>query len=120
MLVLSLLLACSGAHDDTGAEEAPTIEFLSPTDGATVPAGDVAVSVVVDDFTLESPAKHNEGAPEGYLSVTVDGAEVLTTAETQFTVTLAAGAHTIGAELRFVDGDALEPAVSAEVSVTAE
>ena len=114
-----LLLACSNTLEDTAAE-AVTLAFLSPTDGETVTAGEVAVSVVVDGFTLEDPAKHSEGAPEGYLAVTVDGAEVLTTGETQFNVTLDAGEHTLGGALFYADGDALEPSVSAEITVTAE
>ncbi|MDP2306616.1 MAG: hypothetical protein Q8P18_11395 [Pseudomonadota bacterium] len=121
MLILSLLLACTGAHEDTAVEDAATLTFLDPVDGDTVPAGDVAVSVIVDGFTLEAPAKHNEGAPEGYITVTVDGAVALTTAETQFTVTLAdAGSHTIGAELTFADGDPLDPAVGDEITITVE
>ncbi|MDP2314202.1 MAG: hypothetical protein Q8P41_14965 [Pseudomonadota bacterium] len=118
-MLLALLLACSGAKDDTG-EAASSITFLSPAAGATVPAGDVSVSVVVENFVLVSPAKHNEGEAEGYIAVSVDGAEVLQTGDTQFTVTLAAGAHTLGAELYYTDGDALDPAVSAEITVTAE
>jgi hypothetical protein len=121
MLLLSLFLtACSGTVDDTAeAEAAPTIAFLSPADGEMVVAGDVSVSVIVENFALEAPAKHNEGEAEGYIRVTVDGAEVLTTAETQFIVTLdPTPEHTIGAELLFADGDEIEPAVSAEIGVT--
>lgn len=120
MFILPLLLACTGApHEETG--EGVTLSFLAPEDGAVVPVGDVDVSVIVEGFTLTSPAKHNEGAPEGYILVTLDGAEVDQVGDTQFVVTLdAAGAHTIGAALRYADGDALDPAVSAEISVTAE
>ncbi len=121
MFLLPLLWACSGEAVDDTAGEAPTIDFLQPTDGATVAAGDVSVSLVVDDFTLQDPAKHNEGAPEGYVAVSVDGAEVLTTGDTQFTLTLdEVGAHTLTAELRYTDGDALEPPAVAEISVTVE
>lgn len=118
--LLAGLLACTGGEPhDTAA--ASTISFLEPVDGDMVSAGDVAVSVLVEGFSLHAPAKHNEGEPEGYITVTVDGAEVLTTAETQFTVTLAdAGSHTIGAELTFADGDPLSPAVSAEITVTVQ
>jgi hypothetical protein len=119
MTTLLFLLACATEGEET-AGEAVTLSFLAPTDGEAVVAGDVAVSVVVDGFTLQDPAKHNEGAPEGYLSVTVDGAEVLTTGETQFSVNLSVGEHVLGGELFYADGDALEPPVSAEITVTAE
>jgi hypothetical protein len=119
MSILFLLLACTGTDKDTAGEAASTITFLDPIDGDTVPVGDVAVSVIVEGFALEAPAKHNEGEPEGYITVTVDGAEALTTAATQFTVTLAAaGSHTIGAALTYADGDAI--GVSDEITITAE
>lgn len=121
MLLVSLFLtACSGTVDDTAeAKAAPTIAFLSPADGEMVVAGDVSVSVIVENFALEAPAKHSEGEAEGYIRVTVDGAEVPTTAETQFIVTLdPTPEHTIGVELLFADGDEIEPAVSAEIGVT--
>lgn len=120
MLLFSLLFACSGEADDT-AVATPTIAFLSPADGATVAVGDVAVSLVVDDFILVDVAKHGEGTPQGYISVTLDGAEVLQSSVAQFTVTVdAAGEHILGAELYYEDGDALEPPVSAEIVVIAE
>ena len=119
MLLLPLLAACSGTPDDT-ATEAATVDFLSPTDGAVVAVGEVPVSLVVDGFTLVA-AKHSEGAPEGYIAFSVDGAEVLQSAEALFNVAIdAAGEHVLRAELRYSDGDALEPAVAAEVTVTAE
>lgn len=120
MTILLLLLACTGGTDkDTAVEETSTVTFLDPIDGDTVPAGDIAVSVIVEGFALEAPAKHNEGEPEGYIAVTVDGVEALTTAETQFTVTIAeAGSHTIGAALTYADGDAI--GVSDEITITVE
>ena len=123
--LLSLLTALSGCTSgkDSGHEEeeegaAPAITLLDPLDGDTVPAGDVGLSFIVENFTLIDPAKHNEGTPEGYISVTVDGAEVLQTASTQVTVTLAAGAHTVGGVLRYEDGD--EAGAETEIGLTAE
>lgn len=119
MLLFSILAACSGTPEDTATEPA-TIDFLSPADGATVAVGDVPVSLVVDGFSLVA-AKHNEGVAEGYIAFSVDGAEVLQSSEAQFTVAIdTAGEHTLRAELFYTDGDALEPAVAAEVTVTAE
>jgi hypothetical protein len=137
LFVLSLL-ACTSGKDDTGeaAIAAPAISWLTPTDGATVTAGDVDASLVVDEFTLQDPAKHNEGAPEGYIDVAVDGTSAVTTGTTTFTLTLAAGAHDLTAQLFYTDGDEVsatstalcdeddtDPAcapVLATISVTAE
>jgi len=107
-MLLSLLAACAGPTDT--AEEsiaAPTVEWLVPSDGDSVTAGDVPCSVVVSGFTLVDLAKHSEGAPEGYLSVSVDGAEVLATASTNFTLPVEAGAHDLVAQLFYEDGDAV-------------
>ena len=131
--MLFVLIACAGEEVEEPVA-APTLEWLTPAEGATVAAGSVACSLVVDEFTLEAPAKHNDGAPIGYLSIAVDGVEVLTTGDTAFDLTLEAGAHTLDAALFFADGDAAyanatelceegaagcEP-VAASVSVTVE
>ncbi len=138
MLLALTLLACSGTSDDTGEETValPTISWLSPADGDTVAAGDVSCSTVIEAFTLQDPAKHNDGAPIGYVSVSVDDTEVVTTGATTFRLTLDAGAHALMAALFYDDGDAVsanteglcdeedaDPAcapVIATISVTAE
>ncbi len=116
LTVLLTLLACA-------AEETvvPALSFVTPREGDVVTAGDaVPVSLLVEDFGLESPAKHNEGTPEGYVLLRVDGVDAETMADTQTEVVLAAGAHTLEAELFYLDGDPLEPAVVARVGVLAE
>ncbi len=118
-MLLTLLFACTAAHDDT-VEEAPAVRFLAPLDGDVVAAGDVPVSILVEDFTLKSPAVHNLGTGEGYAEIRVDGVDTLASMRTNFTLSLAAGEHTLEAELFYVDGDPLEPAVTASVTVTAE
>lgn len=107
MFLTLALLACTDKSDDTGTETVapPTVTWLAPDDGATVAAGDVACSTVIDAFTLQDPAKHNEGAPIGYVSVSVDGTEVLQAGTTTFTLPLTAGAHDLTAALFYEDGD---------------
>ena len=107
MILALALLACTVKSDDTGEETVapPTISWLSPTDGDTVAAGDVSCSTVIGAFTLQDPAKHNDGAPIGYVSVSVDDVEILTTGDTTFTLTLDAGAHDLMAALFYDDGD---------------
>lgn len=118
-MLFALALACTAFHDDT-AEEAPTVSFLAPLDGDVVAAGDVAVSILVEDFVLKSPAVHNVGTGEGYAQIRVDGVDTLAAMRTNFSLDLATGEHTLEAELFYTDGDALEPAVTARVTVTAE
>jgi hypothetical protein len=118
-MLVALLLACSTASStdsaDTGdSAEAlippPTIAWLSPSEGDTV-AADTALpcSVVVDAFTLVDPAKHNEGAPTGYVQVAVDGQVLFQTGSTTFEVTLAGSEapHVLDAALFYDDGDAI-------------
>jgi hypothetical protein len=70
-----------------------------------VSAGDVSCSTIIENFTLDDPAKHNTGAPIGYVSIGVDGTEAMQSGGTTFTLTLAAGAHELSAQLLYADGD---------------
>ena len=137
--------ACKDAADDS-ALEPPTLSILSPEADATVVAGDVAVSLVVEHFVLVEPvasrdsrsdrafgalmdlmipggsaaAHTEEGTPEGYISLSLDGTEVLTTGSTQATISVTDAAdHTLEAQLFYTDGDELEPPVTASVSFSA-
>lgn len=128
LLALSLVLAgCSGKADDTGGvAAAPSIAFLAPEDGAVLNPGPVDISLVVDGFTLVEPTKHTEDgeALSGYIVLSYDdGGTTLTesTGATQASITLnGTGTHTIAAELVYDDGDSLDPAVTASVTVDVE
>ncbi|MDP2316279.1 MAG: hypothetical protein Q8P41_25500 [Pseudomonadota bacterium] len=121
MFLPLLLLACDAEPEETAAPEPATIVFLSPTDGATVPGGDVDFSVLVENFTLVDLAKHGgESVPEGYIAVRVDGAEVLQARATQFTIALEPGAVDVEAELTYEDGDSLDEPAIATLSLTVE
>ena len=105
---LPLLAACTGGKDSDSAAAlvpASTVQWVTPSDGASVAAGDVACSIAADNFTLSDPAKHNEGTPVGYISVSVDGVEVQKSGTTTPTVTLGAGSHSLMAQLFSADGD---------------
>ena len=58
---------CAGDDEaSTPGDFSPTLEFLAPADGASVAAGDVQVSIVVDDFALTAPdaqARSGLGSP---------------------------------------------------------
>jgi hypothetical protein len=112
------------------------LSFLAPADGATVPAGDVTVSIIVEDFVLvdhvarPSPLSlfvpaawadaDEDGVPAGHCVLSLDGAEVAQMAETQLVLTVGPGAHTLDGELRYEDDDPLDPRVTASVSFTAQ
>lgn len=120
MAIFLLLAACTG-DADTAADANATITFLSPVDGDEVPIGDLACSVVVENFLLTDPAKHGgEEEPEGYIGVSVNGTGVLQSAATTFTITLdTAGAVELTAELFYAnDGDSLDEPTVATVSLT--
>lgn len=130
MTLLFALFACGPVEP-----ERPTVQILAPADGATVPAGDVAVSIVVAHLTLTdavsradlwSPipaayAHEGEGEHTGTAMVRLDGVDVEAILTTQYRLTgVAAGAHTLEVEL-LDDGTApFDPAVKATAAFTAE
>jgi hypothetical protein len=123
--MLLLFVACTGEPAEEA--ETPTVSFLSPEDGAVVPVGDLDVTVIVEHFLLEAPAKHNEGEPEGFLRLTVtqgDTAESVDSGDTNNTVTVEAGEATLAADLYFADGDEIAESfpdfVPAEITITVE
>ena len=129
MFILAILAACSGAEKgDSATAATPTVEFVSPADGATVPVGDVALSIAVTNFLLTDPAKHNDGEPEGYLQVDwSDGTtpDSVQTASTTPTIRIAtAGSWTLTAGLYFADGDGMDESfddfVPASITITVE
>jgi hypothetical protein len=121
MFLPLLFLACtSGSKESEEDLPAATIQFLVPLEGEEVLAGEASFAVVVENFSLVDPAKHNEGTATGYIQIRLDGTDVLQSGSTNFTVTVgSAGAHAVEAELYYEDGDTLEPAVKAEVNFTA-
>jgi len=143
MLLVDVLLACHGKDSGDTAPEVfhPALDFLAPTDGSTVDAGDVQVSIDLHDFVIEAPesgqnlalppalwlleseaSAHNEsGTPAGYCELSLDGTVVTDMSTTQYTMTgVAAGAHTLVGHLLFADGDELETPVSETISFTAQ
>lgn len=135
--LLVALAGCGNADTDVVVYH-PALSFLAPVDASTVPAGDVSVSILVDEFVLTAPetahmepvsepfllrlvvpsadAHNAEGTPAGYCELSLDGTVVTQMSATQFTLpAVAAGAHTLSGELFFADGDALDEAFDAAV-----
>ena len=139
-LLFALLTACAPEPVDPNP---PQLSFLSPIEASTVATGDVAVSLLVEHFTLvetessarvptsspwplralvaEARAHNEEGVPAGYVQLILDEATPIQLADTQTTFTeVTASPHTIRAELFYADGDPLEARVMATVSFNAE
>ncbi len=141
VVFLGLLAAGCPTPEPVETVYHPSVSFLSPSADTTVPAGDIAVSIVVADFVLAQPATlshwrpvsplwlfvpeaeaHNgDGAPRGYAVLRVDGSYQADLRSVQYTLTgVAAGPHTLDVELLFEDGDAFDPPVTASVGFVAE
>ena len=122
MLIMLLTLACAHKDhpaEDSGAEATATVSFLSPVEEELVVLGDNTASLLVEGFTLVDVDRHNEGTPEGFVRLSLDGVTLIESGLTQLPYTLTeAGEHTLTAELLYSDGDALEPPVSASVTIT--
>lgn len=119
MLIMLVTLGCANKDYAADSASAPTVAFLAPADGELVVLGERTASLVVEGFTLAEVERHNEGTPEGFVRLSLDGETVIESGLTQLPYTLTdTGPHTLTAELFYSDGDALEPAVSATVAIT--
>lgn len=124
--MLLLLLACAEPTDSAVAET-PTVEFVNPTEGEVIQAGDSNVSIAVNHFVLVDPAKHSDNGAEGVIHFTMvqgSDSEDFETSSTTFTVTLAAGEAMLTADLIYADGDAITDTFpdyeAATVTITVE
>lgn len=122
---------------ETPATEAePSVTITEPADGATVPAGDVTVTVEVEGFrvvdNLNAPAAPGEGHVHFYLDVaelpTTPGQPAVSaqgtyhaSATTTYTwPDVPPGEHTFAVQLVNNDHTPLEAPVVAEVTVTVQ
>jgi hypothetical protein len=106
--MLLFIFACNGDKDDSSAVlEPPTIAWLTPKDGGAVTAGNVEAAIIVDRFLLADPAKHNDGAPTGYVEISLDGTKLKDVGATTFSLSIPKGPHELTAKLYYEDGDAV-------------
>ena len=116
--LLAVLAACAPEVE----VEPPSVTFLSPSEAEQVDAGELAVSLIVENFTLADP-KHGtdeDGAATGYVAVELDGDGPQNFGSTTFTIPVdAPGEHTLSAELLYADGDTLDEPATASVTFTA-
>ncbi len=136
LMMLPLLLLAVAIQSASAADlgfGAPSIQITSPVDGATVPAGDVTVTVHVDDLTLVNKLGEANVNGEGHIHYFMDvpvpttpGKPALTsvgtyypTANTSYTwANVMPGMHNFSVELVNNDHTPLEPAKYAMVNVT--
>ena len=88
MLIMLVALACAHKdhHDDSAAEATATVSFLAPLDEELVVLGDNSASLLVEGFTLVDVERHNEGTPEGFVRLSLDGVMVAESGLTQLRV----------------------------------
>jgi hypothetical protein len=69
LLMAALIFSANGADLGFGG---PSITITSPVDGSTIPAGNVTVSVHVDDFSLVDKLGQAKVAGEGHIHYFMD------------------------------------------------
>ena len=112
-MLLVLMLACAGKEAGEESSPAPTVAWLVPQPDATVSAGDLSTALIVENLALEEPLMHNTGEPIGYLALSLDGALVLETGETNPVIAVDVGEHTLSAQLFYTDGDEVRASAEA-------
>jgi hypothetical protein len=112
----------------------PTIQFESPADGATLPLGDIAVSVKVGGFRLVDKLGSQPGVGEGHIvfyrnvdfmptapgapAVTADGTSKATATPSATWNNIEPSTYVLGAQLVNNDDTPLVPPVTDQVKVT--
>lgn len=98
----------------------PTLTIVSPANNAVIGNGTpVAIVFMASDFNLTEPGTGATGPNEGHVHVFVDGALFVATADTSVVLALPSGTHEIRLQLVADNGTALNPEVTASVTVTA-
>lgn len=119
LAALTLLVVLGIPLDARGAPP-PTLEILSPPDGAVIGDGrPVAVIFAVTNFNLTDPGPGPSSPEAGHVDVFVDGTWTTTASVNTVVLTLPSGPHTIRLRLVMRNGSALTPDVSATVSIFA-
>ncbi|MEE2750093.1 MAG: hypothetical protein VX519_01580, partial [Myxococcota bacterium] len=119
--------------------ETPTLAILSPVDGATLPEGQVPVTLVVEHLILgESDtataqyrwrlpslistawAHFDEDTPTGFVALSLDGLKIAELEGTNTTLQeVSPGEHELTVELFLDDGSPFDPPITASASFQA-
>jgi hypothetical protein len=130
MLLMAIIHSAIAADLGLGS---PSIKITSPNDGTTIPAGDVKISIQVDDFALENKLGAANVDGQGHVHYFMDVAvptapnkpaitaagTYYPTANTSYTWTnVMPGTHNFTVELVNNDHTPLVPAKYAMINVT--
>ena len=98
----------------------PTIELVTPANGATVPAGDVSMSVKTTGLKFVMPS-NTAVAGEGHVHFSLDGGpEQMSDSPDYVYKDVAPGEHTLTAQLVQNDTKPFSPPVKQEITFVAE
>jgi len=130
-LLIVTLVALAGCY----GSKAPSIEITSPANGATIPAGNVTISVKVSNFNIVNKLGQTNVSGEGHIhyffdvdapttqgqpAVTAPGTYAATTATSYTWPNVTPGTHTFSVELINNDHTPLNPPYVAKITVTVQ
>ncbi len=112
--------AATGATGPAESVTPPTIELVTPAEGATVPAGDVSVSVKTTGLKFAMPS-NTLVAGEGHLHVTLDDEPFkMSTTPDYVYEGVTPGEHKLEVELVQNDTKSFSPPVKQEITFVAK
>lgn len=133
VVVLAASIACAAAPVATPTPSGPSITITAPTNGSTVAAGNVTVTVKVANFSLVDKLGQTNVAGQGHIhyfkdvdapttagkpAVTAAGTYAATAATSYTWPNVTAGKHTFSVELINNDHTPLATPVVVKVTVT--
>jgi len=110
----------TGAAEPAASVTPPTIEIVAPAAGATVPAGDVSMSVKTTDLKFVMPS-NTAVAGEGHVHFSLDGGpEQMSDSPDYVYKDVAPGEHKLVAQLVQNDTKPFSPPVKQEITFVAK
>ncbi len=135
-MVFSVIVGCT-SNTPASSQPAPQVTITSPADSASVPAGDITVSIQVANFNIVDKQGQANAAGEGHIHFYLDVNPVPTdpgkpaipadakavwahvSGTNYMFMGVSPGTHTIAVELVNNDHTPLQPAVVRSITVTA-